>query len=321
VGTPSAATCEPRPEFEAWTKIIYRIIAERRRTSDRDNRRPFCSTLLQVRDDDGSRMSDRQLRDETITLFLAGHDNHRAALPPPGAVWLLAQKPWCRKKETPRRSSIGVLAGAGVSVGRDDAVPKLAYLGLRLGCETSAALHPTAWRASRGALPQKRTEIAGYPAASRLRHGQRHSGWCTGCIRVGSMRRWRFRSGTLGNGFGQASCRSILRIFLLAAGPRQCIGNTFALMEASVVLATVGQKFRFQLVPGHRVTTLASITLRPRDGVRVTLEARGRKRAANSEIASSLERIKTPGFWRLAMGLWRVQTCLLQPHKRMSSAE
>jgi len=45
-------------------------------------------------------------------------------------------------------------------------------------------------------------------------------------------------------------------------------------MEASVVLATVAQKFRFRLVPGHRVTPLASITLRPRDGVRVSLEAR-----------------------------------------------
>jgi hypothetical protein len=46
-------------------------------------------------------------------------------------------------------------------------------------------------------------------------------------------------------------------------------------MEASVVLATIGQKFRFALVPGHQVTPLASITLRPKNGILVTLETRG----------------------------------------------
>jgi len=62
--------------------------------------------------------------------------------------------------------------------------------------------------------------------------------------------------------------------FPFGGGPRQCIGNTFALMEASVVLATIGQKFRFRLVPGHKVTPLASITLRPKNGIRVKLETR-----------------------------------------------
>jgi cytochrome P450 len=62
--------------------------------------------------------------------------------------------------------------------------------------------------------------------------------------------------------------------FPFGGGPRQCIGNTFALMEASVVLATIGQKFRLRLVPGRQVTPLASITLRPRDGIQVKLEAR-----------------------------------------------
>jgi cytochrome P450 len=62
--------------------------------------------------------------------------------------------------------------------------------------------------------------------------------------------------------------------FPFGGGPRQCIGNTFALMEASVVLATVGQRFRFALAPGHKVTPLASITLRPKTGIQVRLEAR-----------------------------------------------
>jgi cytochrome P450 len=62
--------------------------------------------------------------------------------------------------------------------------------------------------------------------------------------------------------------------FPFGGGPRQCIGNAFALMEASLILATVARNFRLRLVANHRVEPLASITLRPRHGVRVTLERR-----------------------------------------------
>jgi len=62
--------------------------------------------------------------------------------------------------------------------------------------------------------------------------------------------------------------------FPFSYGPRQCIGNTFALMEATLVLATIAQRFRFRLVPGHAVVPLASITLRPRHGLQVVAEDR-----------------------------------------------
>jgi cytochrome P450 len=62
--------------------------------------------------------------------------------------------------------------------------------------------------------------------------------------------------------------------FPFGGGPRQCIGNTFAFMETALILATIAQKFRLRLVPGHTVVPIASITLRPRHGIRVTLEKR-----------------------------------------------
>jgi cytochrome P450 len=71
--------------------------------------------------------------------------------------------------------------------------------------------------------------------------------------------------------------------FPFGGGPRQCIGNTFALMEATLILATIARRFRLRLVANHAVVPLASITLRPRHGVRVTLESR-RKNAAETSF-------------------------------------
>src|SRR5262249_50743842 len=62
--------------------------------------------------------------------------------------------------------------------------------------------------------------------------------------------------------------------FPFGGGPRQCIGNSFAVMEATLILATVAQKYRLRLAPNHPVVPLASITLRPRHAVRVILEER-----------------------------------------------
>ena len=73
--------------------------------------------------------------------------------------------------------------------------------------------------------------------------------------------------------------------FPFGGGPRQCIGNSFALMEATLILATIAQRYRLRLVPYHPVVPLASITLRPRYGVRVVLESR-QPRGARSPVQS-----------------------------------
>ena len=62
--------------------------------------------------------------------------------------------------------------------------------------------------------------------------------------------------------------------FPFGGGPRICIGNNFALMEAAILLAAVAQRFQISLVPGQTIEPLASITLRPKHGVRVRLRRR-----------------------------------------------
>jgi len=243
-------------------KVIYRIIAERR-ASGRDGEGldsgDLLSTLLQVQDEDGTQMSDRQLRDETITLFLAGHETTANTLS--WTWWLLAQNPAVEKRF--HEELDGMLGGRAPMA---DDLPKLPYLAHVL--TESLRLYPTAWGMAR--LAAEEHEIAGYPVHTG--YGVAFAQWV-----IHRDARWfdaplEFRPERWENGLAKQLPR--FAYFPFGGGPRQCIGNTFALMEASVVLATVGQKFRFALVPGHKVTPLASITMRPRNGIRVRLEVR-----------------------------------------------
>jgi len=238
-------------------KIIYRIIAERRKSGHDTG--DLLSTLLQVRDEDGTRMNDRQLRDETITLFLAGHETTASTLS--WTWWLLAQNPAVEKRF--HEELCGVLGGRAPMM---DDLPKLTYLGHVL--TESLRLYPPAWGMAR--LAEEEHEIAGYPVQPG--YGVAMAQWV-----VHRDARWfdaplEFRPERWENGLAKQLPRFAYLPF--GGGPRQCIGNTFALMEASVVLATVGQKYRFGLVPGHEVSPMASITMRPRNGIRLRLGAR-----------------------------------------------
>jgi cytochrome P450 len=238
-------------------RIIYRIITERR-ASGRDTG-DLLSTLLEVQDEDGTRMNDRQLRDETITLFLAGHETTASTLS--WTWWLLAQNPAVEKRF--HEELDGVLGGRQPTM---DDLPKLGYLGHVL--TESLRLYPPAWGIAR--LAEQEHEIAGYPVLPG--YGVAMAQWV-----VHRDARWfdaplEFRPERWENGLAKQLPR--FAYFPFGGGPRQCIGNTFALMEASVVLATIGQRFRLQLVPGQDVKPMASITMRPKSGIRVRLEAR-----------------------------------------------
>ncbi len=247
-------------------KIIYRII-DQRRTAGGDAG-DLLSMLLHAQDEDGSRMTDRQLRDEVITLFLAGHETTALALS--WTWWLLAQNPQAEAKLHAELDA--VLAGRSPTL---EDLPKLRYTDHVIS--ESMRLYPPAWGMARLAIED--AEIGGYriPKGSGVSLSQwvvhRDSRWFEAPEEF-RPERW---EGDL--------LKHLPRFayFPFGGGPRQCIGNTFALMEAALLLATIAQKFRVRLVPDQKVEPVASITLRPRHGIRVTLEARHPTRARAAE--------------------------------------
>ena len=238
-------------------KIIYRIIAQKR--AEARDTGDLLSMLLAVQDEDGSRMTDKQLRDETITLFLAGHETTANALA--WTIWLLAQNPEAESKFHAELES--VLARRAPTV---EDIPKLVYTGHVL--TESMRLYPPAWGMAR--LVVEPVEVAGY----KLEPGNGVA--CAQWVVHRDPRWFDVPEKFLPERWEGDLAKRIPRFayFPFGGGPRQCIGNSFALMEATLILATVAQRFRFNLVKEHPVKPLASITLRPAHGIRATLEAR-----------------------------------------------
>src|SRR5882762_3216350 len=266
---PTASNFRMKKEIAQIEKILYRIIGERR-ASGRDAG-DLLSMLLAAQDEDGSRMTDRQLRDETITLFLAGHETTASTLS--WTWWLLAQDPVVEAKLHAELDAV-----LGDRVPTLDDLPGLIYTGHVI--TESLRLYPAAWGLAR--LVVEDHEIAGYPVTKGM--GVAMAQWV-----VHRDPRWydapeEFRPDRWEGDLLKRMPK--FAYFPFGGGPRQCIGNAFALMEASLILATIAQKFRLRLVADHPVEPLASITLRPRHGVRVTLEHRGASGARGSSMGA-----------------------------------
>jgi cytochrome P450 len=247
-------------------KIVYRMIAERR-ASGRDAG-DLLSMLLGAQDEDGSRMNDRQLRDETLTLFLAGYETTANLLA--WTWWLLATHPEAERKL--QQELDAMLAGRTPTM---DDLPRLRYAGHIL--TESLRLYPPAWGMARLAIEDH--EIAGYPVPAGT--GVAIAQWV-----VHRDPRWYDAADEFRPERWEGELQKRLprfAYFPFGGGPRQCIGNMFALMEATLVLASVAQSFRLRIRPGHQVVPSASITLRPKNGVPVRLESR-RSARANADI-------------------------------------
>src|SRR5215213_10588773 len=236
-------------------RIVFRIIAERRASGYDEG--DLLSMLLQAQDEDGTQMSDAQLRDEVMTLFLAGHETTALALS--WSWYLLATHPEAERKFHAELDE--VLRGR---VPNFSDLPKLKYTEMIV--KEAMRLYPPAYAVGREAIEE--TEIGGYrvPKGTQLFDFL----WVTHrdarfFDEPAAFKPERWTDGDPSPKYAY---------FPFGGGPRQCIGNYFAMMEVVLLLATIGQKFRFKLDPGHKVELLPVLSLRPRNGIKVIIEPR-----------------------------------------------
>jgi cytochrome P450 len=250
-------------------EVIFSIIRARRESPAPAT--DLLQTLLTAADDDGQRMNDVQLRDEIMTLFLAGHETTSNALT--WTWYLLAQNP---EIERALHSELDRVLG-GRAPGFAD-LPRLPYA--EMVVKESMRLYPPAWGIGRRAL--RSFDIRGYhiPKGTNVFILQwlvhRDPRFYPDPLRF-DPERWRsdpVRNGVLPR----------FAYFPFGGGPRVCIGAGFAMMEATLLLATIAQRYRFTLLPDPPVVPFFSITLRPKQGLPVRIEARKQARAKATTV-------------------------------------
>jgi cytochrome P450 len=252
----------PIKRFYADKEWLYGLI--RRMIQDRrdhpSERKDLLTLLLQARDTEGG-MSDEQIRGEAITLFLAGHETMATALT--WTFYLLSQNP---DAEAALHRELDEVLGNRLPTYDDR--ERLIYTEW-VFAESMRALPPV-WAIGRAAKEEVELGRYRFPADSLVVMSQ----WVThhdpryypDPLRF-DPRRWHPE---------EKAKRPRFSYFPFGGGPRHCIGEGFAWMEGVLLLATLAQKWKFRLVPGHRVKMQPLITLRAKYGMRMTVEARSK---------------------------------------------
>lgn len=254
---PSPSTRRFRKVMQDLDTFIYELIEERRKSGKDVG--DLLSMLLLARDEEGRGMDDRQLRDELVTLMVAGLDT--TALAVSWALYLLAKSPG--QQELLMTELARVVGGRPLAFAD---LPQLKFAEAVL--KESMRLYPPAWVLGREAIQdceltnQKITRGTSILMSQWLKHRDPRYFAEAEMFRPD---RW-FEDGE--------KKLPKFAYFPFGGGPRICIGNNFAMMEGTLVLAAMVQKFRLTCDPDYKVEPWPTITLQPKDGIWLRLEKR-----------------------------------------------
>jgi len=256
---PTPANRRATRETQFLDSLVYGIIKERQAEGNTNHHHDLLAMLMSAMDEDGTQMTPRQLRDESMTLFLAGHET--TALTLSWAWYMLSENPAAEARL--HEELHGILAGRAPELADFERLPYL-----RAVVNETLRLYPAAYILARTSVAP--CTIAGYdfPADTTMIMAQ----WVMhrdlryfDDPEVFQPERWL-------NGLENRLPAGAY--FPFGDGPRRCIGQGFALLESALVLATIAQKYRFKLVPGHPVIPDPLVTLRAKHGIRMTFHGR-----------------------------------------------
>lgn len=249
-----------RANFEAVDAVMQDVIRGRERRAGAMPRDLLDRLIAATDNETGFRMTEEEVRDEVIIIFLAGHET--SALAATYVWYLLSLHP---EAEAQLHAELHAVLG-GRTPTYDD-LDRLTYT--RMVIEEAMRLYPPAPGLT-GRVARDQDEICGQKIAKGTEIVilpwvvHRHRTLWRDPDRFDPDR---FTS-------EQRAARPRFAYLPFGGGPRICIGAQFALAEVSLLLATMAQRFRLKLVPGQDIVLLHRVTLRPRDGIRMQLERR-----------------------------------------------
>lgn len=255
---PTPARLRARGAERHLRGVVDGLISSRRAESAGREDADLLDALLAARDDDGDPLDEQQIRDELMTFLLAGHETTANALA--WTLLLLSRHPAARDRLVAEVDD--VLSGRPATAAD---MNKLEWTSAVLS--ESMRLYPPAWMIEREARDADELDGIPVPAGSIVAtppylvhrnpdHWPNPEGFDPHRFLPGAVDRHR------------------LAYLPFGGGRRQCIGGGFAMLEAVLLLATITQRFELDLVPGHQPQALTAVTLRPANGIPMTLRPR-----------------------------------------------
>jgi cytochrome P450 len=243
--------------LEVLDELVLGIIAKRRASDEEHD--DLLDMLMRTEDaETGERMTDRQLRDEIITIVLAGHETTANAIS--WALYLLSKVP---SAATELREELSrELPGQRVPTADD--LPRLAFT--EAVVKESMRLFPPVWLVARSV--EETVELGGYTIPKG------HVVFISPYVMHHDRRFFPNPEGFEPARFLGEAAKAIPKHAYIPfiAGPRQCIGNTFAIMEAQLIMATMLSRYELHLVAGQEIVASPTVTLRPEHGIKMHIE-------------------------------------------------